>query len=637
LECYRIFRTYEILLRWKYRDGPISVRYEAFPMPENLLQFLYEHDLLAHCSLSREEMARLSSQIEERFLADYFGRMVRAIEDVMNISPALEWREILEAGALHIVQALGGDAGSIRLYDPSTGALVSFGSYQFREESRIRSIPVENSIAGRVMRSGRSHVVPDILTEPLYRDKSQVERLGLRSMMAVPLKIPRFLETEQEILGAVQIYYREKDRRFDPLEITYAEVLARRISHVVARKRIMDLYQLNVRKEKLVEKIFLKLSNREGIKMQDLFGLMVSELTEILAVSSCALFSVSRDGGNAWLEIFHPVTETFIEDGHTFELAAHPYMAALLERKEAGTGGGEKKVPASHILIRDPECHALSGPALSAYSARHGVQTVLLVPLHARGVLSHFMMFCSPEGYSEFNEWEIELLAFFGKEVMQALRMERLDDILHDLKNPAIAIGGFARRARRLMEFPDPNAVRDRVLQALDILVEETDRIQSLSTSASIEGRERFVDIGQTLKRRFRLNAEAVRERGLDGISVTLGPVDTGLLAYCAPFELERILDNLLANATEALPAEGGELSARCSKEGDFAEVAIRNSGVLTDEEMQKLFSGKVRGRGFGIAQRFVQTLGGELRVSQEEAHTVVVVRVPLVSSRKSA
>jgi len=39
--------------------------------------------------------------------------------------------------------------------------------------------------------------------------------------------------------GSFQIYYREIDKTFTPLEAKIAEMLSRRVSYVIARKRIM--------------------------------------------------------------------------------------------------------------------------------------------------------------------------------------------------------------------------------------------------------------------------------------------------------------------------------------------------------------------------------------------------------------
>ncbi len=598
-------------------------------MQKSLVNFLKENELLSRCSFSDDEMELLAYQVEKRFLAEYLGGIVVEIEDVMGISPLLDWREILEVGAQKIVKYLGADAGSIRLYDPETGNMVAFGSHQFHDYARIPSIPLGDSIAGLVVRSGKSYIVPDILAEPLYRDKDVVFRLGLNSLLAVPIYIPRFLETETEIRGALQIYYREKNRQFDPLEVTHAEVLARRISHVVARKRIIDLSQLNLRKEKLVEKIFLKLSNREGIKLRDLFKLMVPELVSIIEIQSCALFSLSPDRETAWLEISYPMEQTQGKVGHAFSVSEHPYMMALLQENQENMDTETERIDPSYVLIKDPATSWLSNEALVSYMRANKLNSVLLIPLRGRAEVRYFMVFYTADIRQEFTEGEIDLLTFFGKEVMKALRMERLDDILHDIKNPAVAIGGFARRALKLLDNEDLDSVRDKIREALNIVAEETDKIQNLSTSAVIEGRERPVDVGETLKRRFRLNVEAARRLGRTDIQAELLDIEDGLFVYCVPFELERILDNLLMNAAQAVPGEGGVLRARCFRNRENVQIEIINTGSIDEEHINKIRSGEVTGRGLNIVFRFVQSLAGEVDLSNNGSETVFTVRLP--------
>ena len=51
-----------------------------------------------------------------------------------------------------------------------------------------------------------------------------------------------------------------------------------------------------------------------------------------------------------------------------------------------------------------------------------------------------------------FTDEEIEIFTFFGKELMKGLRLEKMDDILHDFKNPAIAAAGFAKRIQKILE-----------------------------------------------------------------------------------------------------------------------------------------------------------------------------------------
>jgi len=60
-------------------------------------------------------------------------------------------------------------------------------------------------------------------------------------MLAIPFSIPRYSLRDFDLEGAIQIYYEEEERNFSPLEIKIAEALSKRVSYVIARKRIMDL------------------------------------------------------------------------------------------------------------------------------------------------------------------------------------------------------------------------------------------------------------------------------------------------------------------------------------------------------------------------------------------------------------
>ena len=118
-------------------------------------------------------------------------------------------------------------------------------------------------------------------------------------MLAVPILIPRFSLKDFDTEGSLQIYYSEVDKTFTPLETKIAEMLSRRVSHVIARKRIMDLQKLNVTKDKIVEQIFLKLGKREGIKMREVFNLVIPELVEIMRIQGVP-FSRSAKIGIMW-------------------------------------------------------------------------------------------------------------------------------------------------------------------------------------------------------------------------------------------------------------------------------------------------------------------------------------------------
>ena len=600
-------------------------------MDEIIIHFLQTNPILAKCNLTEQDINELANLLRKHCISPHVERVVRMVEEVISIDPTLEWKEILEAAAKKIVQFLHADGASIRIFDPETDRLAAFGSFQYYSETgRQKNLPVEKSVAGKVIKSGKSYLVPNILLEPDYMNKDVVKELGLNSLMAVPIMIPGFLESEHSIQGSIQIYYREIDREFDPLEVANAELLARRVSYVLAKKRILNLQRLNIQKEKIVEKIFVKLSHREGIKMKDVFSMMIPELVNIIQVQSCTLFSVSSDRKHVQIELEYPSDQEIHEICCVYSVKDHPYFDALLHDTEKRDDYAYERITPSYILIKDPLKSRLSNDELKRYAARQNVNSVLLIPLKAMNEINYFLVFYAKDRRQEFTEYEIDLLSFFGKEIMKALRIEKLDDVLHDFKNPAVAIAGFAKRTKKLLENEDLASVKEKLSEYLDIIIQESVRMQELAIYPNIEGREREVDLSETLRRRFKINEEAIREQRRMNIHLIDDKREPGLQIYCSPLGLERVLDNLLDNATKAIPEEGGELSIKSYRSGDMAAFEIRNTGKIPEESIGQIKQGEVKGRGLNIIYRFIQANHGKLDVFTDNDSTIFRVMIPL-------
>jgi signal transduction histidine kinase len=599
-------------------------------MNEKLSDYLRSNPIIAKHNLSDREIDDLSCYIRKIFPSSQVEEVIRMVEEVIGISPALGWKEILETVARKVVEFLNAEAATIRVFDPETGRLVAFGSFQYADMTRLKDIPVEKSVAGKVIRSGKSYIVPNILSEPDYQNKDIVKNYGFNSLMAVPIQIPRFLENKPDIQGTIQIYYKEKDRTFDPLEVTSAELLARRASYVLAKKRILELQRLNLLKEKIVEKIFVKLSHREGIKMKDVFRLMIPELEEIMQIQGCSLFMVALDRKHVHSELEYPAGQETHDIHCMFAIREHPYIDALVNDTEKRGDFEYERIETSYILIKDPTRSRLSNEELKRYASKNNVNSVLLIPLKAKDEINYFLVFYAKDRRQEFTDQEIELLSFFGKEIMKALRIEKLDDILHDFKNPGIAIAGFAKRAKRLLEKEDIGNVRDKIAEYLDIVLNEAIRMQEIAIYPNIEGRERVIDLTEVLRSRFRINEEAMREQKRTNIVPVQEELEKGLYIYSYPFALERVLDNLFDNATKAIPGEGGELSIKSYRVDEMACFEIRNTGKIPEESMDQIRKGEVKGRGLNIIYRFIETMQGKLEVYTDTDSTTVRVTLPL-------
>jgi signal transduction histidine kinase len=294
-------------------------------------------------------------------------------------------------------------------------------------------------------------------------------------------------------------------------------------------------------------------------------------------------------------------------------------------------------VTPSYVLVVDPQKSEYLSKSLKKFAAEHNINSILYVPLNADGEITHFMTFDALDQRKRYTEDEIEIFLFLGRELVKAQRMEILDDILHDFKNPAIATAGFARRLKHLLELDNVHKDDPTVKKYLDILLEETSRLQEMALSIYHVGEEQRVNLSDIVKNRFEINREAIKEMLKQDVYLQGGPYQQNLFVECYPLHLERILDNLLNNATKAIPLRGGNLAVRTYGDGPWACVELTNTGLISEEERLRLMEGEGRGRGLYITNRLIRMLKGQIDIKVGMNTTSVVVCLPLSSEGPEA
>jgi signal transduction histidine kinase len=603
---------------------------------ESLIDSLRSESWAQDCS-NAHFWKNLTDQIIDRILPDFLADVADQVDEIIEIDPDLSEPRIFAVVTQYMVEFLGAQSASVRIYDPSTEQMLSYGSYPPEEETRTTYIPLENTIAGEVVKTQRTYLVPNILKEELYQDKERVERKGAYSIMAVPLAIPRFFPQERDRVGVIQVYFFEKDRAFNPVEIQMAELMARRLSFVIARKKILAMHRLNEKKEAIVQQIFQKLGSRGGVKMKDVFNRVIPELADIINVQSCALFSVSDDFENVVLEAGYPDYPGYHGIGKHFSIGSEPAFEVILRRRSYEESSPYEVVTPSYVLVVDPQSSEYLSKGMQKFAAEHNINSILYVPLNADGEITHFMTFDALDQRKRYEEDEIEIFLFLGRELVKAQRMEFLDDILHDFKNPAIATAGFARRLKHLLEQDNIRKEDPTVKKYLDILLEETSRLQEMALSIYHVGEEQRVNLSDIVKNRFEINREAIKEMLKQDIYLQGGPYQQNLYVECYPLHLERILDNLLNNATKAIPLRGGTLAVRTYEDEPWACVELTNTGLISEEERLRLMEGEGRGRGLYITNRLIRLLKGQIDIKVGINTTSVVVRLPLSSEGSKA
>ncbi|MBK5100450.1 MAG: GAF domain-containing sensor histidine kinase [Desulfobacteraceae bacterium] len=579
-------------------------------------------------SVDKDFWPLLMKWIDEHVLSDFLNQVIKQVDEIVEIDPDLPEPQILEKATRYMVDFLGAHSASVRIYDPETEQMLSYGSYPSEEDTRQTFIPLEGSIAGEVVRTRRPCLVPHILDEERYENKEVIYRKGVHSLMAIPIEIARFSPHGHDTVGVIQIYYPEKNRVFTALEIQMANLMAKRLSFVIARKKILSMHRANEKKEAIVRHIFRALGSRGGIKMKEIFNRVIPELADVVDLQSSALFSLTEDLSNVVLEAGYP-EGGYHSIGKGFPVTGEPAFEVLLKMRDHPADSVYEIITPSYLLVVDTQRTSLMSEELKQFAIFHNINSILYVPLYLDGEISHFMTFDAIDQRKRYRDDEIDIFLFLGRELMKAQKMERLDDALHDFKNPAIATAGFARRLKKLLEGEASERSEEQLRKYTDILLEETSRLQQLSLSIYQVGNEQVVNLTDTLKRRFEINKEVIREQLRQNVTVREGPFDANLKVHCYLIHLERIFDNLFSNATKAIPLEGGTLAIRTYAEGEWACSEISNTGTISEEDRERILEGEGQGRGFYIIHRIIRLLSGKIEIRARKGTTTFVVRLP--------
>lgn len=202
-----------------------------------------------------------------------------------------------------------------------------------------------------------------------------------------------------------------------------------------------------------------------------------------------------------------------------------------------------------------------------------------------------------------------------------------------------------AQRASPTDEGPDTEAVARRTKKLFDVAESGVRRI-----AATVELMMRYSRNGYSRSEQPHDVFGAARE-ALEVLLPTFGKqldvktrFDGEPWVVCVPEELNQLVSNLIQNAAEAAPAEGGELELSGWNEGGDLCLSVRDNGAgISPENVSKVFNaffttkeaGAGMGMGLTIVQRVARSLGGSVAVQSEPGvGSLFTLRVPLAKPR---
>ena len=191
----------------------------------------------------------------------------------------------------------------------------------------------------------------------------------------------------------------------------------------------------------------------------------------------------------------------------------------------------------------------------------------------------------------------------------------------HAMKNPLMAIGGFARQVRDHIG-GDPSQNKQHLeiiidkIQELENLVAETSNYARLTEPRPVPG-----DINALLKESCQLMEPHFEEHH---INLKLSLDDKLQPMAFDPAHLSQCFLHLLKNALEAMP-QGGILTVTTSRQDnqvlvEFVDTGQGMSPEVLGKSLQAFYSTKPGGSGLGLAicKKIMEVQGGEIKVQSE-------------------
>jgi len=572
----------------------------------------------------------LMERVDKQILPEFLDNIIGKVDEIIEINIELSEQQILEKASEYIADIFGAQSASIKIYDTKTKHILCYGYCPSDEEIYEASIPLKGSVIGDVLKSRQLHLVSDHMEKGHYRNRDIVFRKGLNPLMAIPFEFPCFFPGENNTIGIIQINFAEKKRTFMPLEIQIARFLAKILSFVVVQKKMLSMHKISEKKESIVQQIYHKVGTRGGIKMKEVFNRVIPDLADMINIQSSALFTVSEDNKSVVIEAGYPDEEGYHSIGKSFPVSSEPAYEVLLSQSDYSWKSAYDAVTPSYILVVDPQRSGLISKNVKKFCSINNINSILYIPLNANGEITHFMTFDALDQRRRYSEDEIDILMFLGQELMKARRMERLDDALHDFKNPAIAAAGFARRLKSLVDKKETAKSEEQIRKYINIIIEETSRLHELTLGIYQVGRKQVINLTQMFQKRLEINKEVMGEQLKQNVTLKEGPFDLELNVQCNPIHLERVFDNLLNNAIKAIPFKGGLIKISTYADGKWACAEITNTGHISEENRLRILEDDGKGRGIYITNRIIRLLRGKVEIKGTEDITTFVISLPV-------
>jgi PAS domain S-box-containing protein len=437
-------------------------------------------------------------------------------------------------------------------------------------------IPMEkDTILTRAVKEKRPFNVADVKEEPLS-DPLLIQQLGTQAYAIVPLI------SRDKVIGLIWV-----DNYFNRKQITEEDMkfLASFSNHVASAIENARLFEQVTMAEQQLENIFESMSDMVYFNSKDYVIMSINK-----AVSSRLGRPASEIIGKKCYEVFHGTNEPYAMCPH------------------------HKTVETKKAYIEELEDPYLGGTFLTSSSPIFDLNGEFIGSVHV------------VRDVTELKSLQEKLVL---AEKMAALG-EVAAKVAHEIRNPLVSVGGFAKRLEKKLE--------GNLKEYAAIIVREVERLEGilkeiLGFVKEVRLFKEVVNLNTLIDDVVTLIASDTEEKGIVLVK-DYGPPSQ---VFVDPNRVKEAILNILANSVQSI-AGSGSISLRTYVKGGYAAVEIRDTGRgIPGGDLpfifNPFFTTKAAGTGLGLAitHRIIQEHGGLIEVESEmDKGSVFRVFIPL-------
>lgn len=210
-------------------------------------------------------MWRLWHAIMKKSESDRQDKYIKALMDISRAITSDQYLEdILKLILMVTAKVTGVEICSLWLIDETTDPpILGLKASQTidREYVKDRSLRMNEGVVGYVATTRKPLMVENVLDEPLFKEKEMAKRLGLVSMLSVPLEVK-----DEKVIGVLNCFTAER-HQFSETEINLIQTVANQAAAAIINTELMvktKVIQEELETRKLVERAKEVLTKRRG-------------------------------------------------------------------------------------------------------------------------------------------------------------------------------------------------------------------------------------------------------------------------------------------------------------------------------------------------------------------------------------